>query len=56
MQTNINFTLAESAIKKIEQVQQAQYDEQRQLNELIAAGNKLGLYDAVDTLKKLIKK
>ncbi len=43
-------TLARERINDMEQLPQAQYDLTTQLNELYAAANKLGLYDAADYL------
>lgn len=47
-------TAAGNAIENIERVPPAQYSTDDQLAELRAAGNKLGLYDAVDLLQERV--
>lgn len=53
MNLNNNSLVIES-IKNIPELNQAQYSLNQQLNELLIVGNKLGLYDATDFIKKEI--
>jgi len=48
-----NLTLLET-IESTKQLPQVQYDLQRQLRELRAMANKLGLYDAADFIKRKV--
>jgi hypothetical protein len=52
-------SLKSNAIKEIEKIKtqpQAQYDLNLQLEILISAANRLGLYDAADYLRKVMEK
>jgi len=42
-------------LKKVDQLEQAQYSTIEQLQQLIPFANKLGLYDAADYLKSMVE-